>query len=138
MRLIALLIAGILAASVADAQERWRQLSGAASTFAVDLQSLALEAGVLRARVQTPDQGTIVQVEELEVRCTAGQLRTIAQYRYDSDTRRPVPTASQDRNQQDAPWVGFTPGSQGHALLSSLCRLARDRKLVGTDEHSRA
>jgi hypothetical protein len=138
MRLIPLLIAGTLVASVADAQERWRQLSGAASTFAVDLQSLALEAGVLRARVQTPDQGTIVQVEELEVRCSAEQLRTIALYRYDSDTGRPVPTDSQDRNQQDAPWAGFAPGSQGHALLSSLCRLARDRKLVGTDEHSRA
>jgi surface-adhesin protein E len=138
MRLIALLIAGTLVASVADAQERWRQLSGAASTFAVDLQSLALESGVLRARVQTPDQGTLIQVEELEVRCSAEQLRTVAQYRYDRDTGRPVPDASQDRNQQDAPWVGFTPGSQGHALLSSLCRLARDRKLVGTDEHSKA
>jgi hypothetical protein len=138
MRLIPLLIAGTLVASVADAQERWRQLSGAASTFAVDLRSLVLEAGILRARVQTPDQGTIVLVEELEVRCTAEQLRTIAQRRYDSDTGRPVPAASQDRNQQDAPWVGFAPGSQGHALLSSLCRLARDRNLLGTGEHSRA
>jgi hypothetical protein len=125
MRLIPLLIAGTLVASVADAQERWRQLSGAASTFAVDLHSLALEAGILRARVQTPDQGT-------------EQLRTIAQHRYDSDTGRPVPAANQDRNQQDAPWVGFAPGSQGHALLSSLCRLARDRNLLGTGEHSRA
>jgi hypothetical protein len=137
MRLIPLLIATTLVASVADAQERWRQLSGAANTFAVDLQSLALEAGVLRARVQTPDQGTIVRVEELEVRCTAEQLRTIAQHHYDSDTGRPVP-ASQDRKQQDAPWVGFAPGSQGHALVSSLCRLARDRNLLGTGEHSRA
>ena len=138
MRLIPLLIAGTLVASVADAQERWRQLSGAANTFAVDLHSLALEAGVLRARVQTPDQGTIVLVEELEVRCTAEQLRTIAQHRYDSDTGRPVPAASHDRNQPDAPWVGFAPGSQGHALVSSLCRLARDRNLLGTGEHSRA
>jgi hypothetical protein len=138
MRLIPLLITGTLIASVADAQERWRQLSGAASTFAVDLQSLVLEAGILRARVQTPDQGTIVLVQELEVRCTAEQLRTIAQHRYDSDTGRPVPAAGQDRNQQDGPWVGFAPGSQGHALLSSLCRLARDRNLLGTGEHSRA
>jgi hypothetical protein len=138
MRLIPLLIAGTLVASVADAQERWRQLSGAASTFAVDLESLVLEAGILRARVQTPDQGTIVVVEELEVRCTAEQLRTIAQRRYDSDTGRPVPAAGQDRNQQDGPWVGFAPGSQGHALLSSLCRLARDRNLLGIAEHSRA
>jgi len=137
MRLIALLIAGTLVASVADAQERWHKLSGAASTFSVDLQSLALEAGVLRAQVRTRDSGTLVLVEELEIRCSAEQLRTIAQHEYDSDTGRLVP-ALEDRNQQDAPWAGYTPGSQGHALLSSLCRLARDRNLVGTDEHSRA
>jgi hypothetical protein len=137
MRLIPLLIAATLVASVAEAQERWHQLSGAASTFAVDLHSLSLESGVLRARVRTRDSGTLVLVEELEIRCSAKQLRSIAQHEYDSDTGRLVP-ALEDRNQQDAPWVGFTPGSQGHALLSSLCRLARDRKLVGTDEYSRA
>lgn len=137
MRLIPLLtIAGTLVVSAADAQERWRQLPGAAAAFAVDLQSLALEAGVLHAQVRTPDRGTIVLVEELEVRCTAEQLRTIAKHQYDSDTGRPV--LSQDRNQQDAPWVGFAPGSQGHALLSSLCRIARDRNLLGGADHSRA
>jgi hypothetical protein len=131
-----LLIAGTLMSSVLDAQERWRQLPGAAR-FAVDLQSLTLEAGVLRARVQTPEPGTTVLVEELEVRCAAEQLRTIAQHQYDRDTGRPVPDAGPERNQQDAPWVGYAPGSEGHALLSGLCRIARDRNLLGTSEHSR-
>lgn len=134
MRVIPLLIAGALAASVCNAQERWRRLPGAARTFAVELQSLALEGGVLRARVRSPDLATVVLVEELEIRCTTGQLRTIAKHQYDSDTGRPLPAT--DGSQEDAPWVEYARGSQGYALVSSLCHLARDRNLFGTAEHS--
>lgn len=77
MRLLLLLIAGTLVASQVDAQERWRQLPGVAGAYAVDLQSLGVAEGVLRARVRTRDYGTVVLVEELEVQCSAEQLRTI-------------------------------------------------------------
>jgi hypothetical protein len=138
MPLVFLLLASTLVVVRADAQERWRQLSGAASAFAVDLQSLAREDGILRARVRSHDTGTLVLLEDLEIRCSAGQLRTIAKQQYDSETGRPVPTAGQDRNQPDAPWAEYTPGSEGHAVLSGLCALARDRKLLDAEEHSMA
>jgi hypothetical protein len=125
MPLIFLLLASTLVPLRADAQDRWRQLPGAASAFSVDLQSLARESGVLQARVRSHDTGTLVLVEELEVRCSEGQLRTVAKEQYDRDTGRPVPAAGQDRNQSDAPWADYAPGSEGHALLSALCAAAQ-------------
>lgn len=138
MRILALLLAGAFVATVGNAQERWRQLPGAAGAFAVELQSIAVEGGVLQARVRTPDRGTLVLVEELEIRCTGEQLRTIAKHQYDNDTGRPVPATGPDDRQDNAPWVAYAPGSEGYALVSSLCRLARDRNLFGSAEHSRA
>jgi hypothetical protein len=138
MPLILLLLASTLVAPGAAAQERWHQLPGAASAFAVDLHSLARKDGVLLARIRTRDVGTLVSVEDVEVRCSAGQLRTIRQQDYDIDTDRPVPAAGQEGNQRVARWAEYTPGSEGHAVLSSLCALARGRKLLAPTEHSSA
>jgi hypothetical protein len=139
MPLILLLLASTLVApGAAAAQERWHQLPGAAGAFAVDLHSLARKDGVLLARIRTRDAGTLVSVEDVEVRCSAGQLRTIRQQGYDIDTGRPVSAAGQEGNQRGARWAEYTPGSEGHAVLSSLCALARDRKLLAPAEHSSA
>lgn len=127
MRFIPLMLASALLVQGATAQERWRQLPGAASAFAVDLHSLSRAGGVLRARIRTRDVGTLVVVEDVEVRCSADQLRTIKQRRYDGDTGRPAPDVHPDGDQRDARWADYTPGSEGHAVLSSLCALARDR-----------
>ncbi len=137
MRLIVLLVAGILLPAMVKAQERWHRLPAGASAFHVDLHSLSFEQGTLWARVQTDDLGSAVLVEEVEVRCGTEQLRTTAQFRYDSDTGQPVP-AQADRQLPDAHWIGYPRGSEGHALLSALCRLGRDRKLLGSAEPSDA
>jgi hypothetical protein len=42
MRLLLLVLTGAFVASRATAQERWHQLPGTASAFAVELQSLAV------------------------------------------------------------------------------------------------
>lgn len=137
MRLIALFVAGVALPAVTNAQERWHRLSAGAGAFHVDLHSLSLERGTLRARVQTHDRGSIVWVEEVEVRCGTEQLRTTARLSYDSDTGQPIPTQA-DSELADAPWIGYPRGSEGHALLSALCRLGRDRKLLGSAEPSDA
>ena len=138
MRFILLLFASAAMAPGVAAQERWQQLPGAASAYAVDLQSLARGDGILRARVRTRDVGTLVVIEDVEVRCSAAQSRTLNRQQYDIDTGRPAPAASRDGNQQDAHWAEYTPGSEGHAVLSSLCALARDRQLLNLADHSRA
>jgi protein-S-isoprenylcysteine O-methyltransferase Ste14 len=119
----------------ADAQERWVPLSGAAADYSVDLHSLHQEAGVVRGRVQSHDVGAVIVVEELEVRCATAQLRTIRRRVYDSDTGRPIRTGSTG-DPEIALWAEYGPGSQGHALMSGLCRLARERGLVGLRSHS--
>lgn len=138
MRFILLPLTSVAMAPSAAAQEHWQQLPGTASAYAVDLQSLAHGDGILRARIRTRDVGTLVVIQDVEVRCSAAQLRTLNQHQYDSDTGRPAPATSQDGNQQDAHWAEYTPGSEGHAVLSSLCALARDRQLLNPVDHSSA
>jgi hypothetical protein len=133
MRIPPLLIIGTLVALPLDAQERWRHLPGGAARFAVDLESLAIEAGVLRARVRTPIDGTILE-EQLEIRCSSEQLRTIASQEYDGDTGQLRRSSRDEDHRRDIPWAGYAPGSEGHALLTSVCRLAREK---GAAEHSR-
>jgi hypothetical protein len=128
MPFILLLLAGAFLAPSVAAQERWHRLPGAASAFAVDLHSLAREDGVLRAQIRARDVGTLVLMEDVEVRCSVGQLRTIKRQQYDGDTGRPVPAAGQNGDQREPRWAEYAPGSEGHALLSSLCALARDRQ----------
>jgi hypothetical protein len=134
MPLILLLFASGFLVSPADAQERWRQLPGGAAAYAVDLQSLALDAGVLRARVRTREVASVDLVEELEVRCSMAQLRTASTQRFDRDTGRPADAASPQAAPRRAE---YTPGSEGHAVLSSLCDIAKERGLSGSTEHSR-
>lgn len=137
MRLILLVLASAVVVSSANGQERWRRLPGAASAYAVDLQSLAVRDDILRARVRTHDHGTIAVIQELEVRCAAKQLRTVAEQQYDTDTGRPPSAIGPDRSQREVPWAGYEPGSEGHGLVSSICRIAGERGLLGTAEHSR-
>ena len=139
MRLIGLLVAvaGALLPTAVDAQERWHRLPAGANAFHVDLRSLSLDQGVLRARVQTSDVGSVVLVQEVEVRCGTEQLRTTARRSYDSDTGQPVQTQAESQ-QPDALWIAYPPGSEGHALLSGLCQLGRDRKLLGSAKPSDA
>lgn len=130
VRLILLVVAGGFLSTAAKAQEHWYPLPGAASAFHVDVRSLALERGILRARVQTSDLGVVVLVEDVEVRCEREQIRTIARLSYDSDTGRRVPSQP-DSQQPDTLWIAYPRGSEGHSLLSGLCQLGRDRKLLG-------
>jgi hypothetical protein len=138
MPLTLLLIAAALLVSPADAQERWRQLPGGAAAYSVDVHSLAFDAGVLRARVRTLDVASIFLVEELEVRCSMAQLRTVSEQRYDRDSGRLAPAARPEPPHRDVAWAEYVPGSEGHALLSSLCHIARERGLSEPTEHSRA
>jgi hypothetical protein len=130
MRPILLVLAGFLIPSPTQAQERWERLPGAASSYRVDLHSLASSDGVLRARIQTPDLGSIVLVQEVEVRCEPLEARTLARLSYDNDTGRPIPT--RERQERDTLWMSYPPGSEGHALLAGLCTLGRERKLLGS------
>jgi hypothetical protein len=134
MPLVLLLLIAAFFGSPADAQERWRQLPDGASDYAVDLQSLALDSGVLRARVRTRDVANLDVVQALEVRCSAAQLRTVTQQQYDRDSGRPTGAAVPQTGPR---WAEYTPGSEGHALVSSLCDLAQARGLTGQTEHSR-
>jgi hypothetical protein len=134
MPLILLLLASVFLVFPADAQERWRRLPGGAAAYAVDLESLAWDVGVLRARVRTDVGASIDLVEELEVRCSMAQLRTVSQQSFDRDTGRPADAA---RPQATARWAEYTPGSEGYALLSSLCDIAKERGLSEPTEHSR-
>jgi hypothetical protein len=130
MRLALIVLFGLIIPSLTEAQERWPRLPGAASSYRVDVESLASSGGVLQARVQTPDLGSVVSVEELEVRCETKEARTLARLSYDNDTGRPV--APSERQEMDTLWISYPPGSEGHALLAGLCALARERKLLGT------
>jgi protein-S-isoprenylcysteine O-methyltransferase Ste14 len=124
---VSLFLASTLLVPAADAQDRWVPLSGAASDYSVDLHSLRREADVVMARVQSDDLGTVIVVEELEVRCAATQLRTVGRQQYDNDTGRPLLRA--EPNPEAALWADYAPGSQGHALISGLCGLAYKRGL---------
>jgi protein-S-isoprenylcysteine O-methyltransferase Ste14 len=119
----------------ANAQERWVNLSGAAADYLVDLHSLQRDGDILRARVQTGDVGSLIVVEEVEVRCAATQLRTVDRRQYDSDTSRPLPNQP-GPNTEAARWADYSPGSQGHALISSLCGLAGERGSLGVGARS--
>ena len=129
MRLAPMVFLGFLAPSLIQAQERWEALPGAASSYRVDLQSLAVLEGALQARVQTPDVGNLVLVQDLEVRCGTKEVRTLARLSYDNDTGRRVATA--EGQERDSLWISYPPGSEGHALLTGICALARERKLLG-------
>jgi hypothetical protein len=128
MRALLVVVIWLLAPSLTQAQERWQRLSGAASSYQVDLQSLIPTDGVLRARIQT-NFGNQVMVEELEVRCAAQESRTLAQSEYDNDTGKPIPTSA--RQEADTFWINYPPGSEGHAIVASLCALGHERKLLG-------
>lgn len=130
MRPILLVLLSFLIPSLTQAQERWQRLPGAASSYRVDLHSLTPSDGVLRARIQTPDLGSVVLVQEVEVRCETQETRTLARLSYDNDTGRPV--AASERQKADTLWISYPPGSEGHALLAGLCTLARERKLLGS------
>jgi hypothetical protein len=130
MGAILLGVLGFLVASSAQAQERWQRLAGAASSYRVDLHSLTPSDGILRARIQAPDLGSVVLVQEIEVRCQTQESRTLARSSYDNDTGRPVPTF--EPQEADTLWISYPAGSEGHALVASLCRLGRERKVVGS------
>jgi hypothetical protein len=125
-----LIVFGFLSPSLIQAQERWQRLPGAARAYQVDLQSLTPSDGVLQARIQTLDVGNLVLVQEVEVRCSTQETRTLARSRYDNDTGRPV--ANSEPQQPDSLWISYPPGSEGHAILAGLCALGRERKLLGT------
>ena len=129
MRASLVVATGLLAPGFIQAQERWQPLSGAASSYQVDLLSLMSTNGELRARIQTPDLGNLVMVQELEVRCVTQESRTLARSEYDNDTGKPIPTSAQEA---DTLWISYSPGSEGHAIVRGLCALARDRKLLGS------
>jgi hypothetical protein len=130
MRLVLIVLLGLPIPSLTLAQEqRWQQLPGAARSYRVDLQSLTSSGGVLQARVQTSDLGSVVMVQELEIRCKREEARTLARLSYDNDTGRLLTTS--ERQETDTLWISYSPGSEGHALLAGLCSLARDRKLLG-------
>jgi hypothetical protein len=136
MRPILLVLAGFLIPSPTQAQERWQRLPGAASSYRVDLRSLKPSDGALRARVQAPDIGGVILVQEVEVRCAREEVRTLARFSYDNDTGRRISTS--ERQEADTLWISYPSGSEGHALLTGLCRLGRERELPGSATRSDA
>jgi hypothetical protein len=136
MRFMVLSLLAALLAPQVVAQQQWRQLPGAAKAYAVDLHSLLREGGVLSARIRTHDVGSRIIVQQVEVRCLSKQLRTIDEKLYDGDTGRPLPPVDAGRSDGGAAWPEYEAGSEGHALLSSLCALARERKTLGPTEDS--
>jgi hypothetical protein len=96
----------------------------------VDLGSLALQADNLSARIRTHDVGGRLVVQEVQGRCASNQLRTVHEEVYDADTRRPLPGNSRGNGEEGTIWPEYVAGSEGHALLSSLCALARERKVT--------
>ena len=125
-----LLLSGLVFPSLAEAQERWQQLPGAASSYRVDLHSLTPSNGLLRARIQTPDVGSVMLVQEVEVRCQTQEARTLARSSYNNDTGQPIPASGGE--EADTLWISYPPGSEGHAILAGLCALGRERKLLGS------
>jgi hypothetical protein len=136
MRFVVLSLFALSSSSQLVAQEHWQQLSGAAQAYSVDVHSLAREGEVLSARIRTHDVGSRVIVQQVQVRCAASQLRTVGEKSYDSDTGRPLPQAVEPGKKDSTSWPEYKAGSEGHALLSSLCALARDRNVLGPAEHS--
>jgi hypothetical protein len=136
MRFIPLSLLGALLTAPAEAQESWKQLTGAAESYAVDLRSLDFHVDILSARIRTHDVGSRLIVQRVQVRCTLNQLRTIGEEFYDAETGRPVPQGHAGRPENSAIWPEYQAGSEGHALLSSLCELARERRLIAPGEHS--
>lgn len=136
MRFILLSLLGTLLAPPAVAQESWKQLAGAAQAYAVDLESLDRDGDILNARIRTHDVGTRMIVQFVQVRCTSNRLRTIGEDLYDAETRRSVPQPNAGKPDDSDTWPEYEAGSEGHALLSSLCALARERNLIGPTEHS--
>jgi hypothetical protein len=120
----------------AAAQEHWEQLPGAARAYAVDLRSLGREGSILTARIRTHDVGSRLVVQHVQVRCALGQLRTVKEELYDRDTGRPLPQDNEGRSGAGSAWPEYEAGSEGHALLSSLCALAHKRNILAPDEHS--
>jgi hypothetical protein len=133
MRFIFLFLMGAIVVPRAAAQERWQQLPGAAQAYAVDLQSLAWKGDILEARIRRRDVGSRIVVQHVQVRCAMNQLRTVGEELYDEDTGRPLPPTWAGDPNDSARWPEYEPGSEGHALLSGLCALARKRK---ASEHS--
>jgi hypothetical protein len=139
MRFLVLSLMAALLAPQVGAQQQWRQLPGAAKAYAVDLHSLVREGGVLSARIRTHDVGSRIIVQQVEVRCLSRQLRTIDEKLYDGDTGRPLPpidAADAARSERGSVWPEYEAGSEGHALLSGLCALARERDIPGPTEDS--
>jgi hypothetical protein len=120
----------------AVAQQQWQQLPGAAQAYAVDVHSLTHEGGVLSARIRTRDVGSRMVVQDVQVRCASSQLRTIDEKLYDTDTGRAVPRTSESKSQDSSAWPEYEAGSEGHAVLSGLCALARNRNVSAPAEHS--
>lgn len=118
------------------AQQQWQQLPGAAQAYAVDIHSLKNEGGILSARIRTRDVGSRIIVQEVQVRCASSQLRTVEQQVYDSDTGRLLPRTIEERKEGGSPWPEYEAGSEGHAVLSGLCEVARQRNVLGPTGHS--
>jgi hypothetical protein len=136
MRFLVLSLMAALFAPQVGAQQQWRQLPGAAKAYAVDLHSLVREGGVLSARIRTRDVGSRIIVQQVEIRCLSRQLRTIDEKLYDGDTGRPLPPIDAARSERGTAWPEYEAGSEGHALLSSLCALARERDIPGSTKDS--
>ena len=136
MRFMFLFLLGAIVVPRAAAQARWQQLPGAAQAYAVDLQSLARKGDILEARIRTHGVGSQIVVQDVQARCAMNQLRTVGEKLYDEDTGRPLPpTMAGDPNDR-ATWPEYEAGSEGHALLSGLCALARKQNLQEPSEHS--
>lgn len=133
MLLVLLLLMACILVPHAAAQERWQRLPGAAQAWAVDLQSLGRKGDILEARIRTRDVGSRIVVQEVQVRCTMNQLRTVREEMYDEDTGRALPGAGSP--EEGAAWPEYGAGSEGHAVLSGLCAHARKQNIQGTSEH---
>jgi hypothetical protein len=138
MRLFSLLILGSVLPLGAHAQApQWQQLSAGASAFQVDLRSLTRVDHSLRARVQTRDAGSEMAVQEVEVRCRSAEMRTVREFTYDLDTRQL--RARPDTQTRKGGWIEYPTGSEGAALIGSLCQFGRERRvLVEPDTHGAA
>lgn len=128
-------LAVVLPARVAG-QQQWQQLPGAGQAYAVDVHSLANEGGLLRARIRTRDMGNRIVVQEVQVRCASSQLRTVRRQVYDADTGKPLPQPAEERTDDGSAWPEYAAGSEGHAVLSGLCEIARRRKVLDPTGHS--
>ncbi len=136
MRFIVLSLYLAISATQAVAQEHWQQLPGAGQGYAVDVGSFTREGSILSARIRTNDVGSRIIVQQVQVRCASSQLRTIEEELYDRDTGRPLPRSNQRRTENDTAWPEYVEGSEGYAVLSSLCALARKQNILGPAEHS--